>query len=1008
MTSFLRLRTMQRAGVLLLLLSTMSACGGGGDGPAAPTTVTAVAVTPGSLALQGLGSSGTVAASLTPSAATGSVSWRTADPSIATVVGSGNSATVTAVAGGTTTVIATVGTISGNATVTVTPLVRAITASPTAVLSVGGSTRITPTITADAGASQSVQWTTSAATIATVDATGNITGVAPGNATITVASTVAPAVLATIAVTVNFPVVTSVTVTPASPVLLPAATRQMTATVAAGAGVSTAVTWTSSAPAVATVSATGVVTALTLGTTTIRATSVANTTVSGTTVVTVASPTVRAVTLSPTTTTVAQGNTRTITATVDADAGANSALTWTSSSAGVATVSATGVITGVTPGSATITATSVLVPAVTATVTVTVTQPAPLLSWTAQPSTPPASLLNYYVYGSYSLADGTAWAVQWLQVGDRRFMRYDGTTWHSTDIGPFERLYSIGGFGNTAWVGSVTGRLAQLSVSGSGEQTWTPMTSPTSATIVRILGLSATTALATTYTRVLALNNGVWSLMAAPGIDISDIAASASNNIVVSGPDAVAGSRVRRWNGTSWLVVEDPPITGYLTAIKFRGTDVVVASHTGQSAIYDGSTWTTATVPPTRAGALTEFIGSMRNCNGQLYASTYNGGRVFRLNGSTWNVVADHGAAIAGSSNGEVSCGADNVLRSTGGWGSIGRYTGTSWVNEVTSARISRIVIVRPDLAWASGGQGRIMRWDGARWTLQFSDATAGSSDDNELQGLSVAPDGTVMAARGDSAGQSGALYRRNTNGTWTTDVTSGYCNDVFAASATFALAVGKGCSLRWNGTAWTTVSGAPPTPMSIAGTSATNAIAVGLNDAFSASALWNGTTWTTLTTPHVGALRQIRMTAPNVAYALGDQGIIKWNGTAWSQMSLPIDLSSVFPLRAISVNSENEVYVITSGAVLWRYNGAAWENLLTVNAALGDASQYGPRSLATIPGYGVIGTGSGFLLHASTAGAVRAGISIPGLRAEPSVSLPLNRSDKNGPASGQRRRPPA
>ena len=77
---------------------------------------------------------------------------------------------------------------------------------------------------------------------------------------------------------------------------------------------------------------------------------------------------VTALTVSPTTATVAVGAAETITATVTPSTFTN--ITWTSSNEAVATVSAAGVVTGVSAGTATITATA---GAKTATCTVTVT-----------------------------------------------------------------------------------------------------------------------------------------------------------------------------------------------------------------------------------------------------------------------------------------------------------------------------------------------------------------------------------------------------------------------------------------------------------------------------------------------------------------------------------------------------------------------------------------------------------------------------------------------------------
>src|SRR6266581_1479720 len=119
-----------------------------------------------------------------------------------------------------------------------------------------------------------------------------------------------------------------------------------------------AVTWGTSNAAVATVSASGVVTGVAAGSATITATSEGQ---SGTAALTVTNVPVASVTVSPTAAGVTVGAAAQLTATPkDANGTALSgrAVTWATSNAAAATVSASGLITGVAAGSATITATS--------------------------------------------------------------------------------------------------------------------------------------------------------------------------------------------------------------------------------------------------------------------------------------------------------------------------------------------------------------------------------------------------------------------------------------------------------------------------------------------------------------------------------------------------------------------------------------------------------------------------------------------------------------------------
>src|SRR5438093_1295337 len=151
--------------------------------------------------------------------------------------------------------------------------------------------------------------------------------------------------------------VASVTVTPPAPTVVVAGTVQLTATTKDANGsvlTGRVVTWASGTPAVATVSATGLVTGVAQGQATITATSEGQ---QGTAAVTVMLAPVSSVTVTPNPATVQIGQTLQLTATLK-DANQNvltgRVVTWASDNTGVATVSSTGLVTGVAQGQATI------------------------------------------------------------------------------------------------------------------------------------------------------------------------------------------------------------------------------------------------------------------------------------------------------------------------------------------------------------------------------------------------------------------------------------------------------------------------------------------------------------------------------------------------------------------------------------------------------------------------------------------------------------------------------
>ena len=130
------------------------------------------------------------------------VTWKSDNENIAKVENS----TVTAVAPGQTTITVTTNDAGRTASckVTVTRAVTAITLEPTEVpLFAGDSTTLKVTVAPGDATNKTLTWTSSDGKIATVDQTGKVTAVAPGEATITATAADGSGVTATCKVTVT-------------------------------------------------------------------------------------------------------------------------------------------------------------------------------------------------------------------------------------------------------------------------------------------------------------------------------------------------------------------------------------------------------------------------------------------------------------------------------------------------------------------------------------------------------------------------------------------------------------------------------------------------------------------------------------------------------------------------------------------------------------------------------------------------------------------------------------
>jgi uncharacterized protein YjdB len=310
------------------------------------------------------------------------ITWSSSAASVASVSGSG---VVTAVAVGSATITATSEGQSGSAViaVNVAPVASVAVSPSSATLSIGSTAQLGATTRDSAGnvlTGRIITWASNTPGVATVSASGLVNAIAAGSATITATS---EGKSGSSVITVTLVPVATVTVTPATATVSIGATRQLSATTQDSAGNSLTgrvVTWSSSAPGVATVSTSGLVTGVAAGSATITATSEGK---SGTASITVIVVPVATVAVAPATATLRVGTTRQLTATTKDSAGTTltgRTVTWSSNATGVATVSASGLVSAVGVGSATITATSegksgtaaitvTLVPVATVTVT---------------------------------------------------------------------------------------------------------------------------------------------------------------------------------------------------------------------------------------------------------------------------------------------------------------------------------------------------------------------------------------------------------------------------------------------------------------------------------------------------------------------------------------------------------------------------------------------------------------------------------------------------------------
>jgi len=288
------------------------------------------------------------------------VFWTSADSNFATVSSSG---VVTGRYVGSVPIAASIEGKAAVAQVQVIPVpVVSVRVSPaTRDLAVGETAQLTAEPLDARGAvlsGRSVAWSSSRPNVASVNGSGVVTAVSPGNAIITATVEGRNGVAG---VTVSLAPVASVAVSPSSATLVVGQTVELEAEPRDARGQrldGRTVTWSSSHSEIATVTSAGVVAAVSPGTATITASSEGR---SGTATILVQAPTVNRVEVTPSSTTLDVGGSFRLTATVYDSRGntiPGAAVAWASSDTRIATVDNSGRVVGVRQGSVVITATS--------------------------------------------------------------------------------------------------------------------------------------------------------------------------------------------------------------------------------------------------------------------------------------------------------------------------------------------------------------------------------------------------------------------------------------------------------------------------------------------------------------------------------------------------------------------------------------------------------------------------------------------------------------------------
>lgn len=456
--------------------------------------------------------------------------------------------------------------------------------------------------------------------------------------------------------------VATVTISPSPLSLQVGKSKQLTATVRDSAGnalTDRTIAWRSSDTVIARVSTAGMLSARNIGNATISAEAGGK---SGSVAVTVAPVPVATVSISPASPTVQVGGTSQLSATTRDSSGATLSgrtVSWNSSNTGVATVSSSGLLAGVTAGSATITATS---EGISSSITATVTTTAP----------PPVSTVTVTLASSTLTAGQNTQATAVLKDASGNVLTGRTITWSSSNTA----VATVNGSGVVSSVAAGSTSITATSEGKSGSATLNVNAPPVATVTVSLAASSITAGQTTQATAVLKDANGnvlsgrsiTWT---SANTNAATVSSSGLVTAIAAGSAQISATSEGK-SGSATVTVTSTPPTSSVDTIFYDGFESGTFSKwqdgynaqlhrivTDASNAFAGSRYLEATYPAGQDGGwLTSwFMPGYDSAFVRLYVkfeSTWSGStKIFGLYGSRtdnqWSAFGQAGKCPTGS-----------------------------------------------------------------------------------------------------------------------------------------------------------------------------------------------------------------------------------------------------------------------------------------------------------------------------------------------------------------------
>ena len=286
-----------------------------------------------------------------------------------------------------------------------------------------------------------------------------------------------------------------------------------------------------------------------------------------------------------------------------------------------------------------------------------------------------------------------------------------------------------------------------------------------------------------------------------------------------------------------------------------------------------------------------------------------DGGKILRLDGSTWDVQSSGTSvdllAVWGRSSDDIYAVGDST---------VVHWDGASWLL-LEMPGVFRAVSGDASHVYVAGDHGTLLVYDGVTW----QPAAVGTIED--LRGVSSS--GSLVVA----VGANGTIVQDDGTG-WVVGRTSSTANllSTWGSASDGFFAVGEaGTVLFYDGSVWRPlalghgVTGPPnQTYSEVRGLPG---VEIGIRGTVDV-ATYDGAAWSPVAVPTAETIYGLWGSAPDDVFAVGRNGtILHHDGLTWTVQPTP----TTADLRAVSGIGPHDVYAAGDGSTLLHYDGVAW-----------------------------------------------------------------------------------